>query len=61
MGTDAGARRGVEKEGLWSILRILGFQCEKYEAMKEFLAEKCQRSTLLREEARGIDIRQKLV
>lgn len=61
MGTDVGATRGMEEEGLWSILRILGFQCEKYEAIKEFLAEKCQRSILLREEARGIDIRQRLV
>lgn len=42
MGTNVGARRGVEEEGLWSILRIFGFQCEKYEAIKEFLAEKCQ-------------------
>lgn len=39
MGTDAGARRGVE-EGLWSVLRIWGFTCEKYEAIKDFLPEK---------------------
>ena len=40
MGPVEGARGGVEEE-LWSILRISGFKCEKYEAIKEFLAEKC--------------------